>query len=582
MQISQGFVEELKYRNRIDDVISSYVNLKRAGSNKVGLCPFHSEKTPSLTVFSNTETFKCFGCGAGGDVITFIMRAENLDYISALEFLAKKCGLEMPSDDSHKSEIVKRSRMHELNREAARYFNKMLYEPCAEAARAYLAKRKLSGAAVKRFGMGFAPDNFNALRSYMNAKGYRDEELREAFLCGKSERTGKYFDYFRGRLIFPIIDNFGNVVGFGGRATDDETKPKYLNTSDTPVFKKSRNLFALNFARTACEDYLILCEGYMDVIAVNIAGFPNAVATLGTALTSEQARIMAKYTKKVIISYDSDEAGQAAAKRAIPLLEEAGLEVSVLKMRDAKDPDEYIKKFGAQKFRELLEGSRGKFDFLCDSVLKKHDIENPDEKVKAAHEICALIAEIYSSVERSVYIAKAAEKLSLEAKSLASDVERIRRKKQREEDGAKMRKIISDTTGYGDRINREMVGNTKAARAEETILGIIMLKPELYEKVKSGDDPLTAEDFKTSFGGRVFEAMEALGGKAELGMLGAEFSVEEIARITDMQHKRAQLAKNDETVLRDSIDSLKKEKNTLESGDELADTMKIIQAKKKQ
>ena len=291
---------------------------------------------------------------------------------------------------------------------------------------------------------------------------------------------------------------------------------------------------------------------------------------------------MAKYTKKVIISYDSDEAGQAAAKRAIPLLEEAGLEVSVLKMRDAKDPDEYIKKFGAQKFRELLEGSRGKFDFLCDSVLKKHDIENPDEKVKAAHEICALIAEIYSSVERSVYIAKAAEKLSLEAKSLASDVERIRRKKQREDDGAKMRKIISDTAGYGDRINREIVGNTKAARAEETILGIIMLKPELYEKAKGGEDPLSAEDFKTSFGRRVFEAMERLGGKAELGMLGAEFSVEEIARITDMQHKRARLAKNDETVLRDSIASLKKEKNASDSGDELADAMKIIQAKKKQ
>ena len=581
MQISQGFVEELKYRNRIDDIISSYVNLKRAGSNKIGLCPFHSEKTPSFTVFSNTETFKCFGCGAGGDVITFIMRAENLDYISALEFLAKRCGLEMPSDDSHKSEIVKRSRMHEMNKEAARYFNKMLYEPCAEGARAYLAKRKLSGAAVKRFGLGFAPDNFNALRSYMNAKGYRDEELREAFLCGKSERTGKYFDYFRGRLIFPIIDNFGNVIGFGGRATDDETKPKYLNTSDTAVFKKSRNLFALNFARTACEEYIILCEGYMDVIAVNIAGCPNAVATLGTALTPEQARIMAKYTKKVIISYDSDEAGQAAAKRAIALLEEAGLEVSVLKMRDAKDPDEYIKKFGAQKFRELLEGSRGKFDFLCEGVLKKHDIENPDEKVKAAHEICALIADIYSGVERSVYASKAAQLLSLDPKTLISDVERIRRKKYREEEGAKMRKIISDTSGYGDRVNREMVGNTKAARAEETILGIIMLKPELFEKVKSGEAPLTADDFKTTFGRRIFEAMEKMQGKVDIGMLGAEFSVEEIARITDMQHKRAQLAKNDETVLYDSINSLKKEKNAADSGDELADALKIIQAKKK-
>lgn len=581
MKISQGFVEELKYRNKIDDVISSYVNLKRAGSNKVGLCPFHSERTPSFTVFTNTETFKCFGCGTGGDVITFIMRAENLEYISAVEFLAKRAGLEMPDDSEHKSEMVKRSRMFDMNREAARFFNKMLYDPCARQAQEYITKRRLSASAVKRFGLGFAPKSFDALRKHMHSLGYRDDELREAFLCGKSERTGNYFDYFRGRLIFPIIDNFGNVIAFGGRATDDESKPKYLNTSDTPVFKKSRNLFALNFARSACEEYLILCEGYMDVIAVNIAGFPNAVATLGTALTSEQARIMAKYTKKVVIAYDSDDAGQAAAKRAIPLLTEAGLEVSVLKMHDAKDPDEYIKKFGAAKFRELIEGSRGKFDFLCDGVLKKHDINIPDEKVKAAHEICELIAVIHSSVERSVYISKSAERLALDEKSLRSDVERIRRKLGREEEGKQMRKIISDASGYGDRINREAVGNTKAARAEETIIGLIMLRPELLMKIKKGEYELCADDFKTSFGRKVFEAVEACEDKVDIGVLGAQFSVDEIARITDMQRKRADLAKNDETVLLDSIRALKEEKNNAASGDELADALKIIQAKKK-
>jgi len=581
LKISQGFIEELKYRNKIDDVISSYVNLKRAGSNKVGLCPFHSERTPSFTVFTNTETFKCFGCGAGGDVITFIMRQENLEYISAVEFLAKRAGLEMPEDTEHKSEMVKRSRMFDMNREAARFFNKMLYDPCAKQAQEYIAKRRLPASAVKRFGLGYAPKSFDALRKHMHSLGYRDDELREAFLCGKSERTGNYFDYFRGRLIFPIIDNFGNVIAFGGRATDDESKPKYLNTSDTPVFKKSRNLFALNFARSACEEYLILCEGYMDVIAVNIAGFPNAVATLGTALTSEQARIMAKYTKKVVISYDSDDAGQAAAKRAIPLLTEAGLEVSVLKMQDAKDPDEYIKKFGAAKFRELIEGSRGKFDFLCDGVLKKHDINVPDEKVKAAHEICELIAAIHSSVERSVYIAKSAERLSLDEKSLRSDVERIRRKLGREEDSKQMRKIISDASGYGDRVNREAVGNTKAARAEETIIGLIMLRPELLVKIKKGEYELCADDFKTSFGRKVFEAVEACEDKVDIGVLGAQFSVDEIARITDMQRKRADLAKNDETVLSDSIRALKEEKNNAASGDELADALKIIQAKKK-
>ncbi len=579
MRIPQNFVEELKYRNKIDDVISSYVNLKRTGSNKTGLCPFHSEKTPSFTVFTNTETFHCFGCGAGGDVITFIMRAENLEYTAALEFLAKRAGMEMPVDNEHKSEMLKRSRILEMNKDAAKFFNQMLYSPEAERARAYLEKRKLSSAAVKRFGLGYAPDSFDALRNYMKKLGYGDAELKEAFLCGKSERTGKFFDYFRGRLIFPIIDNFSNVIAFGGRAINDEVKPKYLNTSDTPVFKKSRNLFALNFARSCADEYIILCEGYMDVIAVNMAGFSNAVATLGTALTSEQARIMAKYTKKVVISYDSDDAGQSAAKRAIPLLSEAGIEVSVLKMKDAKDPDEYIKKFGAAKFKLLIEGSRGKFDFLCDTVLKKYDISIPDEKVRAAHEICEIIAGFYSDVERSVYISKAAERLSIEEKSIRTDTERIRKKKMREEDGERMRKIISDTSGYTDNINRERVGNTRAAKAEETIIGLILLYPELFSKAVSEEWALCPEDFKTSFGRRIFEALEKLGGKADIGVLAADFSVDEISRITDMQRKRAELTKNDESVLFDSIKALREEKNET-SGDELADAMKILQAKK--
>ena len=579
MRIPQNFVEELKYRNKIDDVISSYVNLKRTGSNKTGLCPFHSEKTPSFTVFTNTETFHCFGCGAGGDVITFIMRAENLEYTAALEFLAKRAGMEMPVDNEHKSEMLKRSRILEMNKDAAKFFNQMLYSPEAERARAYLEKRKLSSAAVKRFGLGYAPDSFDALRNHMKRLGYSDAELKEAFLCGKSERTGKFFDYFRGRLIFPIIDNFSNVIAFGGRAINDEVKPKYLNTSDTPVFKKSRNLFALNFARSSADEYIILCEGYMDVIAVNMAGFSNAVATLGTALTSEQARIMAKYTKKVVISYDSDEAGQTAAKRAIPLLSEAGIEVSVLKMKDAKDPDEYIKKFGAAKFKLLVEGSRGKFDFLCDTVLKKYDISIPDEKVRAAHEICEIIAGFYSDVERSVYISKAAERLSIEEKSIRTDTERIRKKKIREEDGERMRKIISDTSGYTDNINRERVGNTRAAKAEETIIGLILLYPELFSKAVSEEWALCPEDFKTSFGRRIFEALEKLGGKADIGVLAADFSVDEISRITDMQRKRAELTKNDESVLFDSIKALREEKNET-SGDELADAMKILQAKK--
>ena len=380
MKITPEFIDDLKFRNRIEEVISMYVTLKRAGSRLVGLCPFHSEKTPSFTVFTDTNSYHCFGCGAGGDVITFVMAAENLDYLGALEFLCNRVGMKMPDTDGEKSESGRRRRFYDMNREAARFFHASLSKPGAENAVDYLMnKRKLPKSAITRFGIGYAPDSFDALRSHMISLGYKDEELKEAFLCGKS-KTGKYFDYFRGRIMFPIIDNFGNVIAFGGRAIGDK-EPKYLNSSDTPVFKKSRNLYSLNFARTCCSEELILCEGYMDVIGVNLAGLSNAVATLGTALTSDQARIMAKYTKKVVIAYDSDGAGTAATKRAIPMLTDAGLEVRVLHMDGAKDPDEYVKKFGAEKFRALVAESEGKLEFLLGSVLKKYNVDIPDEKI---------------------------------------------------------------------------------------------------------------------------------------------------------------------------------------------------------
>lgn len=581
MRIPQSFIDEVKYRNKIEDVIASYVNLKRAGSNYQGLCPFHSEKTPSFTVFPNTETFHCFGCGAGGDVISFIMRAENLGYPGAVEFLAKRAGLEMPEEAGGAgSETVKRSRMYEMNRTAAVFFNKMLYAPESEPAREYLKQRGLSSAAVKRFGLGFAPNSFDALRRHMHSLGYGDDELKEAFLCGKSERTGGYFDYFRGRLIFPIIDNFSNVIAFGGRALGDG-KPKYLNTSDTPVFKKSRNLFALNFAKNACAESLILCEGYMDVIAVNMAGFPNAVATLGTALTTEQARIMAKYTKKVILSYDSDEAGVSAAKRAIPILTDAGLEVKMLRMEGAKDPDEYIKKFGAARFKTLIDDSQGKLDYLCDSVLNKFNILIPEEKLKAADELCEVVCGIWSDVEREIYITRIAERLSVEPANLKRDVERRMRRKRKDEDAELRRKIVSDTLGYGDRVNRDFVGNAKAARAEEAIIGILLLRPELVPEIRKGRVSLAADDFVTQFNKRVFEAILGCEGKCDIGLLGQDFSVEEIDRITAMQVKRASLTKNDLDVLADNVRTLKSAAAEKNGTDELEDIKNLLNIKKK-
>ncbi len=547
-----------------------------------GLCPFHNEKTPSFFVFGNTETYHCFGCGAGGDVITFIMSAENLDYPSAVEFLCKRAGMEMPAESaSDKSELALRSRIYALNKEAARFFHKTLFEKGSEQARAYLEKRKVSAAAIKAFGLGYAPKTFDTLRKHMLSQGFTDEELRIAFLCGKSEKNGRtyYFDYFRGRIIFPIIDNFHNVIAFGGRAMDDDG-PKYLNTSDTPVFKKSRNLFALNIARSYCSDYMILCEGYMDVISMHSAGFSSAVATLGTALTPEQARIMAKYTKTVVVSYDNDDAGMAAAKRAIPILTKAGLEVRVLQMSGAKDPDEYIKKFGADKFRRLVDGSTGKLEYLCDSVLKKYNILIPEEKVRAANELCRIAADIYSDVERDVYVSRIAEKLSLPVDTVRNDVRRIRYSKEKQEKNEEKRKIIEQSLGYGDRVNKDYIKNARAAKAEETILGILLLMPEYISDIKRGKISLSPDDFVTEFNRRVFTELISGEEPPGLGILGESFTAEEMARIVRMQTARAQLSQNDASVINENIKTLQTEKEDKRSEADIDDTLNILKRKK--
>lgn len=583
MKITPEFIDDLKFRNRIEEVISMYVTLKRAGSRLVGLCPFHSEKTPSFTVFTDTNSYHCFGCGAGGDVITFVMAAENLDYLGALEFLCNRVGMKMPDTDGEKSESGRRRRFYDMNREAARFFHASLSKPGAENAVDYLInRRKLPKSAITRFGIGYAPDSFDALRSHMISLGYKDEELKEAFLCGKS-KTGKYFDYFRGRIMFPIIDNFGNVIAFGGRAIGDK-EPKYLNSSDTPVFKKSRNLYSLNFARTCCSDELILCEGYMDVIGVNLAGLSNAVATLGTALTTDQARIMAKYTKKVVIAYDSDGAGVAATKRAIPMLTDAGLEVRVLHMDGAKDPDEYVKKFGAEKFRALVAESEGKLEFLLGSVLKKYNVDIPDEKIKAAEELCIIAADIESNIEREVYVGKIASALGLDVANVRTDTERKRKYRKRDREADEKRKIVMSSLGVGDRVNRDYAKNVKAAHAEETVLGLMFLFPEYTEQVRSGKTELTEDDFVTEFNKRVFQRLIERGSEGGFGAFADEFSPEEISRMSSMLVARQELTDNSERVFEESVKSLK---NAVADSREKTDgdidsLMKLIERKKRQ
>lgn len=564
MLIPPAVIEEIKFRNDIESVIASYVNLKPAGSNMTGLCPFHSEKTPSFTVFKNTQTFFCFGCGSGGDVITFIMKMENLDYVGALEFLAKRAGITIPRTEVDKAKQIRSSRILEMNKEAAKFFHNCLISPEGKTALDYLTqKRKFPMSLIKHFGMGYAPNSFDALYKHLKNLGYKDEEMISGFLCKMSKKTNKPFDLFRNRVIIPIIDTKGDVIAFGGRVLDNSL-PKYLNSSDTPVFKKSKNLFALNYARKDCADRLILCEGYMDVIALHGAGFINAVATLGTAITPEQARLMERYTKSVVIAYDSDEAGQRAADKAFKLLGEVGLDVRILTMNGAKDPDEYIKKFGKAGFKNILDGSMTQFDYKLAAILKKYDITRISSKLQATAEITDFIATFSSAVEREVYIAKASKALDVQKENLKLDVDKAIRKNTRDAKKDESRKIMLESAGFGDRINPDYAKNIRASSAEEAILGIILKYPELMKKVADGIYPLSPDDFFTEFGKRVFEKSVEIYRESEnfdYGLLGSEFTPDEMGRITSIVIKRNKLSQNGEAELNDCINILKSEKN---------------------
>ncbi len=572
MAYPQGFIQELKMRSPISDVVSRYVELKRAGRNQTGRCPFHSEKTPSFTVFE--DNFHCFGCGAGGDVITFIMRIENLDYRDAVNFLADRCGMTVPQDDRRYSNAEKpklsRERAFSMNKAAARIFYENLVGADGAEARKYLADRQLSKTTVTRFGLGFAKNDFYDLFNKLSSLGYTKDEIKENFLCGISQKTGKPFDMFRNRIIFPIIDTSGNVIAFGGRVMDD-SKPKYLNSSDTVVFRKGKNLFALNYAKEALlgnikSDFvksgeIILCEGYMDVIAMHQAGFTNAVATLGTAITSEHARVVARYAKTAFLAYDSDDAGKKAADKAMTLLNEVGVETKIIRMEGAKDPDEYIKKFGPQAFSKLLSGSVGQIDFKLNGILSKYNMQDADEKLRAMEECCKIISGIYSEVKRDIYIQRLSEISGIKAESISGIVNKNKRKNSAKSSSAVRADTEKKTLHFDDKINPEAVSCPMAVEIEERLLGIIMLMPEEYSKC----DGISGDDFVTAFSRRVFEAINSVysTGETDLSSLNEIFTPEEMSRIFDMRHRRTTLSANGTSALNEQIASLKREKMRL-------------------
>lgn len=583
MIISPEIIDDIKFRNPIEDVISSYIVLKRAGSNYNGLCPFHSEKTPSFTVFPSTQSFYCFGCGAGGDAITFVMRTENLDYMSALRTLASRCGITLPEQNTNyqgKKEVG-RQRVLDMNKEAAKFFhNCLLDEKLGAEGRKYLMdKRNLSMTVINHFGLGYAPNSFNLLHDHLKKLGYTDEEMTVGFLCGKNDR-GAVYDYFRNRVIFPIIDTTGNVIAFGGRVLDD-SKPKYLNTSDTPAFKKSKNLFALNFAKNHCENQMILCEGYMDVIALHSFGFENAVATLGTAITPEQARIFSRHTKNVVISYDSDEAGQRAADKAFKLLQEVGVDVRILKMTEAKDPDEFIKKFGPQKFNSIINESKSKFEFETEKILAKYNLLNTDEKIKASKDFVNCIANYPSEIEREIYSQKIAGILNIPLETIKRDVKIVISRKNREAKNKEEIELYRKSSGIGDTVNPSSAKYLKANKVEEAILGLAQLFPSHLKIVM---EKLTVNDFLTDFSKKLFENMKDCYekmGKFEIAFVAENFNFDEISRITKMMTDRQYLKTNDENVLNELIISLKSENENKDDSDSFDCILSAINKKKK-
>lgn len=488
MAFERAFLDELAARNDIVDVVSQYVRLKKSGMNYFGLCPFHSEKTASFSVSPNRQTFHCFGCGEGGGVLSFIMKAEGLEFRDAVKFLADRSGMQIPEDTRASREASdRRERLLALCKESARFFYAQLWLPQNREVQGYFARRGLKRKIMNRFGLGYAPDSFHALIDAMKEKGYTDEELIQAGLAKRSER-GNIYDSFRNRVMFPIIDVRGNVIAFGGRVMDD-SKPKYLNSPDTPVFHKSRNLFALNLAKTTKKEYFILAEGYMDVIALHQAGFDSAVASLGTSLTEEQARILSRRTNQVVISYDADSAGQNAAQRAIDILKRCDLQVKVLKIPGAKDPDEFIKAKGSDAFKALIEKSEGHNAYRLDKIAAQYDLEEDESRVLFLRDAARMLAKIETPVEREVYIGRAAKMARVTPEAMGNEVKRelgILNKKRRETE----RREIRSPVGMAQPRDRSLAyTDMKSAKAEENILRLLFSDQKLVAVAEKELEP---------------------------------------------------------------------------------------------
>lgn len=552
MAIPEDVINEIKYRNDIETVISQYVTLKRRGKNLVGLCPFHGEKTPSFTVYPETSSFYCFGCGVGGDVFTFTGLIENLDYIESIKHLAEKSGVTLPDSGYDDSMLRLKNRIYDINKETGRFFHACLLTDEGKWARDYLLGRGLSMSTIKHFGLGAAPDSWDALINHLKSKGYTIEEMLAANVIGKSNR-GSYYDRFRRRVMFPIINIRGNVVGFSGRAMPGEDKQggKYVNTSDTPVYKKSNNLFGMNFAKNHCAERIILVEGNMDVITLHQAGFKNAVAPLGTAFTEEQANLLARYTKEVILTMDADEAGQKAIKRASEILEKTGLKTRVISIPDGKDPDEFIKKNGPDRFRALIEGAVSDIEYKLLMAAKDIDLDADDGKLKYLSAAAEIIAEQSDIMTRDIYIGRLSDKYGVSRTALETKVKELRKKYVRVKEKKEIDGIINPRFTKND-VNPEKRISVKGTNAEETLIAVLMQHPDFY---KIAEEKLPPEKMITSLNRRIYETILSTlktGRSLDISVFAEKLLPAELGLLVSLQNSD-KAGINAKTVLNDCI-----------------------------
>lgn len=572
--LSDVFIDELRNACPIESVMGSYVNLIRRGRTYVCNCPFHSEKTPSCTIYPEQQSFYCYGCGAGGDVITFIRRIENLSFMESIEMLAKRCGLIIPENKEEEKRSRTRARTFEINRAAANFYFKNLTGN-DKTGLAYFAERKLLPATIKKYALGFAPNSWDGLSKHLLQKNFSEDELITAGLCHRSKNGGIY-DVFRNRVMFPIVDTRGNVIGFGGRVMDDST-PKYLNTAQTPVFDKGRNLFSLNFAKDSSSNIIILAEGYMDVIAINQAGFSNVVATLGTAITADQARLISRYASEVIIAYDSDGAGQKATKKAIAHFNDVGLSARILHIENAKDPDEYIKKFGSDRFRLLLEKSGDAIAFQMEQCKSGLDLSSDADKGKWLNRLIDILANIPNVLTRDVYISKAASETNISPDILRNQIEIYNKKEKSKLDKNNWDKIKQQTAPLSMR-TPEGESIQHLERSEETLIGYLLIHPEEIITVSKA---IEKAERKTEFFDKIINEMLSLeqnNKEASFSALGANLSVDEMARLSKILEKQRNIPPN-EQVAKDCIKTICTTSSL--SFDNNDDLLRLVEQKKK-